>query len=88
MLAHARTAVLLALAVVLIACGSQSPEGTGDPGSDPTPEPTKTAAASVELGASDQVALRISAKVGPEPEFGTGSPPVKHASVRSGSSAT
>ena len=74
---HARSALVLALAMVLVACGSQSPEGKDDPTPEPT-TPSSPASASAELGAEDQVSLQISSKVGPEPTFGTGTPPVNH----------
>lgn len=81
MLRHPRTVLVLCLAMVLVGCGSQSPKGTGGPSVDPTPEsPTtsSTPSAATELGPEDQVSLRISSKTGPEPTFGTGTPPVDH----------
>ncbi len=74
---HARVSLVLALAMVLVACGSQSPEGKDDPTPEPT-SPSSPATALEELGADDQVSLDISARVGPEPTFGTGKPPVNH----------
>ena len=72
-----RAVLLLALTAVLVACGTQTPDGTEDPAPEPTtPAPTSSAAA--ELGAEDQVSLQMTAKVAPEPAFGTGSPKVNH----------
>jgi hypothetical protein len=76
-LRHARAALVLALAVVLVGCGTQSPEGTDDPTPEPT-TPSSSTPASEELGADAQVSLTISSKVAPEPAFGTGSPKVNH----------
>ena len=74
---HARSALVLALAMVLVACGSQSPGGKDDPAPEPT-KPSSPTSASTELGDADRVSLRSSSKVGPEPTFGTGTPPVNH----------
>ncbi len=73
---HTRLALVLALAVVLAACGTDSPEGTGDPA--PAPTSSSPSPSPAELGSGDDVSLQISSKVGPEPVFGTGTPPVNH----------